>query len=59
MVYRHFPGPGLAVRILGEVKEEYADLLRRVDAVFMKELRAAPYVQTAGEAVGASGVPEN
>jgi GMP synthase (glutamine-hydrolysing) len=60
MVYRHhFPGPGLGVRILGEAKEEYADLLRRADAIFMGELRAAPYVQTAGEAVGASGIPEN
>jgi GMP synthase (glutamine-hydrolysing) len=41
MVYRHpFPGPGLGVRILGEVKQEYADLLRRADAIFMEELRA-------------------
>jgi GMP synthase (glutamine-hydrolysing) len=40
MVYRHpFPGPGLGVRILGEVKKEYADLLRRADAVFIEELR--------------------
>ncbi|PIW09353.1 MAG: glutamine-hydrolyzing GMP synthase [Comamonadaceae bacterium CG17_big_fil_post_rev_8_21_14_2_50_60_13] len=39
MVYRHpFPGPGLGVRILGEVKKEYADLLRRADAIFMEEL---------------------
>ncbi|HYN60506.1 MAG TPA: glutamine-hydrolyzing GMP synthase, partial [Rubrivivax sp.] len=41
MVYRHpFPGPGLGVRILGEVKPEYADLLRRADAIFIDELRA-------------------
>ena len=41
MVYRHpFPGPGLGVRILGEVKKEYADLLRRADAIFIEELRA-------------------
>ena len=40
MVYRHpFPGPGLGVRILGEVKQEYADLLRRADAIFIEELR--------------------
>jgi GMP synthase (glutamine-hydrolysing) len=39
MVYRHpFPGPGLGVRILGEVKKEYADLLRRADAIFLEEL---------------------
>ena len=41
MVYRHpFPGPGLGVRILGEVKAEFADLLRRADAIFIEELRA-------------------
>lgn len=41
MVYRHpFPGPGLGVRILGEVKREYAELLRRADAIFIDELRA-------------------
>jgi len=41
MVYRHpFPGPGLGVRILGEVKVEYADLLRRADHIFIEELRA-------------------
>jgi GMP synthase (glutamine-hydrolysing) len=44
MVYRHpFPGPGLGVRILGEVKKEYADLLRRADAIFIEELRNTPY----------------
>lgn len=42
MVYRHpFPGPGLGVRILGEVKCEYADLLREADAIFIEELRKA------------------
>ena len=41
MVYRHpFPGPGLGVRILGEVRAEYADLLRRADHIFIEELRA-------------------
>jgi GMP synthase (glutamine-hydrolysing) len=40
MVYRHpFPGPGLGVRILGEVRQEFADLLRRADAIFIDELR--------------------
>lgn len=40
MVYRHpFPGPGLGVRILGEVKREYADLLRQADAIFLEELK--------------------
>jgi GMP synthase (glutamine-hydrolysing) len=44
MVFRHpFPGPGLGVRILGEVKKEYADLLRRADAIFIEELRAAQW----------------
>jgi len=39
MVYRHpFPGPGLGVRILGEVKKDYADLLRKADAIFIEEL---------------------
>jgi GMP synthase (glutamine-hydrolysing) len=42
MVYRHpFPGPGLGVRILGEVKQEYAELLRRADHIFIEELRRA------------------
>ena len=40
MVYRHpFPGPGLGVRILGEIKKEYADLLRQADHIFIEELR--------------------
>jgi GMP synthase (glutamine-hydrolysing) len=49
MVFRHpFPGPGLGVRILGEVKREYAQLLQRADAIFIDELRAAGwYEQTA------------
>ena len=42
LVHRHpFPGPGLGVRILGEVEKEYADVLRRADAIFIDELRAA------------------
>ncbi|HEX6549346.1 MAG TPA: GMP synthase (glutamine-hydrolyzing), partial [Gammaproteobacteria bacterium] len=42
MVYRHpFPGPGLGVRILGEVKKEYADLLRQADAIYIEELHKA------------------
>ena len=42
MIYRHpFPGPGLGVRILGEVKKEYADILRLADAIFMEELYKA------------------
>ncbi len=42
MVYRHpFPGPGLGVRILGEVRKEFADLLRRADAIFIDELPQA------------------
>jgi GMP synthase (glutamine-hydrolysing) len=42
MVYRHpFPGPGLGVRILGEVRKEFADLLRKADHIFIEELRNA------------------
>ncbi|KAG0921444.1 hypothetical protein G6F32_015102 [Rhizopus arrhizus] len=42
MVYRHpFPGPGLGVRLLGEVKREYAELLAKADAIFIDELRKA------------------
>ncbi len=42
MLYRHpFPGPGLGVRVLGEVKKEYCDLLRSADAIFIEELRKA------------------
>ncbi|MBP9218916.1 MAG: glutamine-hydrolyzing GMP synthase [Sterolibacterium sp.] len=51
MVYRHpFPGPGLGVRILGEVKQEYADLLRRADAIFIDELRAAGWYEKTSQA---------
>jgi GMP synthase (glutamine-hydrolysing) len=53
MVHRHpFPGPGLGVRILGEVKREYADLLRRADAIFIDELRGT----TATERDAAAGL---
>ncbi|HTI97176.1 MAG TPA: glutamine-hydrolyzing GMP synthase [Rudaea sp.] len=42
MVYRHpFPGPGLGVRVLGEVKPEYVELLQRADDIFISELRGA------------------
>jgi GMP synthase (glutamine-hydrolysing) len=51
MVFRHpFPGPGLGVRILGEVKREYADLLRRADAIFIEELRAAGWYDKVAQA---------
>jgi GMP synthase (glutamine-hydrolysing) len=51
MVYRHpFPGPGLGVRILGEVRREYADLLRRADAIFIEELRAAGWYEQVSQA---------
>ncbi len=51
MVYRHpFPGPGLGVRILGEVKKEYADLLRRADAIFIEELRNAGWYEKTSQA---------
>src|SRR5215470_15315166 len=51
MVDRHpFPGPGLGVRILGEVKPEYADLLRRADAIFIEELRAAGWYEKTSQA---------
>ena len=51
MVYRHpFPGPGLGVRILGEVKREYAELLRRADAIFIDELRAAEWYEKTSQA---------
>jgi len=51
MVYRHpFPGPGLGVRILGEIKLRYAELLRRADAIFIEELRAAGWYQRTSQA---------
>jgi GMP synthase (glutamine-hydrolysing) len=51
MVHRHpFPGPGLGVRILGEVKREYADLLRRADHIFIEELRATGWYEKTSQA---------
>ncbi len=51
MVYRHpFPGPGLGVRILGEVKKEYADILREADAIFLEELHAAGWYHKTSQA---------
>jgi len=51
MVYRHpFPGPGLGVRILGEVRREYADLLRRADHVFIEELRSSGWYDKTSQA---------
>ena len=51
LVHRHpFPGPGLGVRILGEVKREYADLLRRADAIFIDELRASGWYDRTSQA---------
>jgi len=51
MVYRHpFPGPGLGVRILGEVKKEYADILRLADAIYIDELRQASLYDSVSQA---------
>jgi len=51
MVYRHpFPGPGLGVRILGEVKKQYADLLRLADAIFIEELHRDGWYQKTSQA---------
>ena len=51
MVYRHpFPGPGLGVRILGEIKKEYAEILREADAIFIEELRNADYYHKTAQA---------
>jgi len=51
MVYRHpFPGPGLGVRILGEVKKEYADILREADAIFIEELHNADWYHKTSQA---------
>jgi GMP synthase (glutamine-hydrolysing) len=51
MVYRHpFPGPGLAVRILGEVKRQYVDMLQAADAIFIEELRKNDYYEKVSQA---------
>ena len=51
MVYRHpFPGPGLGVRILGEVKKDYADILRRADAIFIEELHKSDWYDKVSQA---------
>ncbi|MEY4597504.1 MAG: synthase [Pseudomonadota bacterium] len=51
MVFRHpFPGPGLGVRILGEVKAQFADLLREADAIFIEELRASGWYDKTAQA---------
>lgn len=51
MLNRHpFPGPGLGVRVLGEVKKEYCDLLRRADAIFMEELHNADWYYKVSQA---------
>lgn len=51
LVHRHpFPGPGLGVRILGEVRRDYADLLRRADAIFIDELRASGWYDRTSQA---------
>jgi GMP synthase (glutamine-hydrolysing) len=51
MIFRHpFPGPGLGVRILGEVRKDHADLLRRADAIFIDELRAAGWYDRTSQA---------
>jgi GMP synthase (glutamine-hydrolysing) len=51
MVFRHpFPGPGLGVRILGEVRREYADLLCRADAIFIDELRSGGWYDQVAQA---------
>ena len=51
------PGPGLGVRILGEVKREYAELLRRADAIFIEELRGTPYRSASGATETPSATP--
>ncbi|WP_018718212.1 glutamine-hydrolyzing GMP synthase [Arhodomonas aquaeolei] len=51
MIHRHpFPGPGLGVRILGEVRKEYTDPLRQADAIFIEELRAGGYYEQVSQA---------
>jgi GMP synthase (glutamine-hydrolysing) len=50
-VFRHpFPGPGLGVRILGEVRREYADVLRQADAIFIEELRNSGWYEKTSQA---------
>ena len=54
---RHpFPGPGLGVRILGEVKKEYADTLREADSIFLQELRNSGLYETVSQAVFALSI---
>ena len=51
MVYRHpFPGPGLGVRILGEVRKEYSDLLRQADQIFIEELKKSGWYDKTAQA---------
>ena len=51
MVHRHpFPGPGLGVRILGEVKRDYAEILRSADAIFIEELHKADWYHKTSQA---------
>ncbi len=51
MIYRHpFPGPGLGIRILEEVKKEYANILRHADAIYIEELRKADWYQKVSQA---------
>ena len=51
MLFRHpFPGPGLGVRILGEIKHEYAELLRQADAIFIEEMRASGWHEKTAQA---------
>jgi len=51
LVYRHpFPGPGLGVRVLGEIKPHYCDILREADAIFIEELRRAGYYDRVSQA---------
>jgi GMP synthase (glutamine-hydrolysing) len=60
MVYRHpFRGPGLGVRILGEVKKEFADLLRRADAIFIEELRNSAFEAAPIEGIDSGELPRN
>ena len=59
LVFRHpFPGPGLGVRILGEVRREFADILRLADAIFIDELRRAPYLPDVGAKTATTAVTD-